>query len=1233
MHRRSPRSMNLSMPWLQQLLWLYGAKQVFNSHDDQRRTSPITMSNKHAVTLILSLSNDGALQQALTDNLGRILVGETPNFLNAERDKTKTPATTDSFITQTLRARPQLLAPCIAQNLQGRTCQLIVLCSPDLLHVPWVEYLTDGHASLQASDIHVKVLGLLDDLSDSVQPVGVAEPGYRAGSRHDHPTRVNRYVFSLSYDLVDSTTLMAHLGAESYAFLLSRLHSRYAAIAVHWQGLIDLPQGDDGCMCYFGAIAADEHAGLACLQAALEMRNVALSNGWKVRIGIAAGWVAVDRNQPVGLSVHLAARLQKLATVDSIVVTQALALHFAAVFDFKPVVVYATLKGFDDIIEVAQLHDFSHALLAFPRPFNAASDDLFVGREAQLDQLQQAWLRTCNMHGSEHLIIGPPGIGKSALIRHWIETNHIQPWILTCGPHDYRNPFAPLIQWIAKEIGFKLHGETKSPIASLQACISRHPTLHAYRRELTYLFDASTQHSSDLFEDADARHQQIIDAIIQWVASCCEGKPVLVVVEDYQWIDASTALWVDKLRHMAQYGNALMLVVTQRPPLDRQAMYATLLAPIRIAPLNSKECQQVIGGLAPELFKDHQLVLQLEENAQGVPLFLKESVRLLQSPEYQNKLQIARHLGVGLPVPESLQNLLMERLDQLGPARQVAQLSSFFEGSFSWELLTAVYSNMYPTTGFTHDLDAACQLLVREKLWIETLDSDQRQFEFTHAMIHDVAYQSMWATDRKAIHRLIAQVLQEMPWNEGDTSAAELGRHLAAAGEIKAAVNHLMDAGKRSKKRGAHQVATQTMQNVLELLELVEPSDATLRSKTEAHLALAGQIQVTQGYASTGVVDHYTQAFELSKGSKDNKSMLRALMGLQSFHFMRGNFIESHRVMNLAREMASRVKHPFTELQLDWADANLLFYEGKLVESCSLMEACIDRCKANDVGQDLIQNPLVMATMYRAFSLWSLGRFTDSLVQSREGCVLADAGSHRLARLQAHGIAAMVHYGCGFWEKTLQSADKAISSCQPGEYSLWLAHANVMRGAALARLGSYSEGLELLRANHIQWAKHGGTLTRSYYWALEAELLLAQQNTTGAQTALDAASQHLRSIPERYYSSEVVRLSACLKLQSNIQPQVDFPAYDQLLSAYTDSNGRRLYGLSLRTAINLVELAIRQTGSSGVVEDVATAKQRLATTLDLVQHGTVTQDIANARAFLGRQIDSNIVHIHHYKRA
>jgi class 3 adenylate cyclase len=1187
------------------------------------------MSNKPAVTLILSLSNDGSLQQALTDNLGRLLVGETPDFLKAERFKTQTSTTTDSLITPNLRDRPQPLAPCITQSLQRRTCHLIVLCAPDLLHVPWVEYLTDGHPLLQASDIHVKVLGQLDDLSNTVQSVGVDGFASRTGDRHNHPTRVNRYVFSLSYDLVDSTTLMAHLGAESYAFLLSRLHSRYASIAVQWQGLIDLPQGDDGCMCYFGAIAADEHAGLACLQAALEMRNVALSNGWKVRIGIAAGWVAVDRNQPVGLSVHLAARLQKLAAVDSIVVTQALALHFAAVFDFKPVVLHTALKGFDDIIEVAQLHDFSHALLAFPRPFNAASDTLFVGREAQLDQLQQAWQRTCSFHGSEQLIIGPPGIGKSTLIRHWIETNHIQPWILTCGPHDYRKPFAPLIQWIAKEIGFKLHGETKTPIASLQTCISRHPMLHAYRHELTYLFGASTQHSSDMFEDAEASHQQIIDAIIQWVANCCEEQPVLVVVEDYQWIDASTALWVDKLRHMAQHGSALMLVVTQRPPLVRQAMYATLLAPIRITPLNSKECQQVIGGLAPELFKNHHLVLKLEENAQGVPLFLKESVRLLRSPEYQNKLQIAMHLGVGLPVPESLQNLLMERLDQLGPARQVAQLGSFFAGLFSWDLLRAVYSNMYPTAGFTRDLDVACQLLVREKLWIETLDSDQRQFEFTHTMIHDVAYHSMWATDRKAIHRLIAQVLQEIPWNEGDSSAAELGRHLAAAGEIRAAVNHLMDAGKRSKKRGAHQVATQTMQNVLELLELVEPSDATLRSKTEAHLSLAGQIQVTQGYASTSVVDHYTQAFELSKSLQDNKSMLRALMGLQSFHFMRGSFVESHRIMNLAREIASRVKHPFTELQLEWAEANLLFYEGKLVESCTLMDACISRCKANDVGQDLIQNPQVMAIMYRAFSLWCLGRFTDSLEQSRVGRDLADAGSHRLARLQAHGIAAMVLYGCGFWEETLLAANKAIASCQPGEYKLWLAHANVMRGAALARLGSYSEGLELLRANHIQWAQHGGTLTRSYYWALEAELLLNKLDITGAQTALAGASKHLLDIPERYYTTEVDRLTGCLQLHKLDHLRVDRATYDKLLAIYSE---RQHYGLALRVAINLFE-QVKNASMAEFSEERLIAEQRLRQSLSNVQQDTVTQDVSKAQSYLSNTGHDNVLHIHHYKRA
>lgn len=279
-------------------------------------------------TLILSLSSDGALQQVLTDNLGHILVGETPNFLNADIDST---------LIQTLSMMQQPLALNITKKIQEQKIELMVLCPQNLLCLPWVEYLTNSQTHLLASDICIKALDRLDDSRETVQSVGVDKFRFRAETQPARPTRFNQHVFSLSYDLVDSTTLMAQLGAESYAVMLSHLHKKFAAIAAHWYGQIDLPQGDDGCMCYFGARNANEHDGLACLQAALEMRSVARINGWKIRIGIAAGWVAVDSNQPVGLSVHLAARLQKLATVNSIFVTQEMALHFFSVFEFTPV--------------------------------------------------------------------------------------------------------------------------------------------------------------------------------------------------------------------------------------------------------------------------------------------------------------------------------------------------------------------------------------------------------------------------------------------------------------------------------------------------------------------------------------------------------------------------------------------------------------------------------------------------------------------------------------------------------------------------------------------------------------------------------------------------------------------------------------------------------------------------------------------------------------------------------
>lgn len=1059
-----------------------------------------------AITLRLSLADDGALQQALSLGNGRMVVGETPQFLLI-------------FASETTAGRRSPFASRIKAALQTLHERIRLEYPPELAHLPWQQW-------LQA--IHPEAIMVTLPQASWTQ-------------------RGHRQVTSLSYDLVDSTALMATLGPETYALLLGDFHAQFAGIAKSWDALVDQPQGDDGCMCYFGVSTADEHAARAALLAGLRMRDAARMRGWKVRIGIASGWVAVDAGQPVGLSVHLAARLQKSALAGTVLVSEELAQRYGSEFEVRHQSKETMLKGFADPLGLVELVAPSRRPMGHAGKSKAADAPVFVGRETLLAQLDAAWLATQNGQGCDVLIQGTPGMGKSSLVHHWRYTlQGTSSFVLFCGPHDHRQPFASLSQWIAREIGFVRSESREAAQPRLMNCLARHPAWKPWQGALEYLFDVVAADQPGLFEDVAAQHQQVLHAMTQWMLERAHSAAVLLVIEDYQWMDASSAAWVEQLRSAIAPGQRIMLLVTQRTASEQT--YVARDHAHTLEPLSASQSRQVIATLSPSMFSDAHLCTLVAERAQGVPLFLRESVRLFNSPEYQQQLQTAQRLGVGLPVPGSLQELLMQRMDQLGTSREMAQIGSVLGQEFPQSLLHAVVQALQLNLSAQTTPQQACQHLLHDNIWTEAGSAAAPAWRFTHAMLRDAAYQSMWETDRRRIHGVAAQVLESAAGDDGDARATELARHLAAAGQVDAAVDHLVATGKRSKRKGAHAVATQTLETTLDLLELTAATPQRERKCAEAHLLLAGQKLITQGYGSSAVGDHFLHALRLSQQMQDHKASLRAQLGIQSYHFMRGDFTQARKMLEAAQATAELVRNPLSTLQCDWARANLLFYEGRLPDSVRLMQTCIASCEQHQLGQDLIQNPRVMAMLYQAFSLWCMGEPEKALALADAGRALANQSSNRLARLQAHGIAAMVEYGCGRWKQTLDAAVQAMESCQPGEYALWYAHAGVMQGAALARLGQVEQGLALMRSNHARWAAHGGTLTRSYYWALEAEIQLAHQGAQAALRTLADAKAFLVDIPERYYHSELQRLT----LDAQLQQDPDQAARKPLLAALTE---------------------------------------------------------------------------------
>src|SRR5438309_11021326 len=221
--------------------------------------------------------------------------------------------------------------------------------------------------------------------------------------------------------------------------------------AVHrFEGTVNQVLGD-GIMALFGApVAHEDHAVRACyaglaMQAALRRyaEEVRRSHGleMQIRVGLNSGEVVVRAigndlhmdYSAVGETTHLAARMEQLATPGSSRLTAAtlrLVEGLVQVTALGPVPV----KGLEEPIEVFELVGAS----TMRRRLQAAAArglTPFVGRQPELEALQQALTRAQMGHGQLVALVGEAGVGKSRLVHEVVHSHRTKDWrALACSP-------------------------------------------------------------------------------------------------------------------------------------------------------------------------------------------------------------------------------------------------------------------------------------------------------------------------------------------------------------------------------------------------------------------------------------------------------------------------------------------------------------------------------------------------------------------------------------------------------------------------------------------------------------------------------------------------------------------------------------------------------------------------------------------------------------------------------
>ena len=684
-----------------------------------------------------------------------------------------------------------------------------------------------------------------------------------------------RHLTVLACGLVNVTTLSATVDPEEWHEIFTGFQRQAMAAVRQTDGHVG-PQHGDGFVAYFGYPEAREdaaecavRAGLAVIEATRELNDaLEAEHGMRleVRIGIHAGIVVVAQGdgEQMGMfgdAPRTALAIEANAEPDTVVMSDVVHELVSGLF------VVAPGGARDGLDKPMRLFRVVRAALASGRlrGFVPREDSLFVGREDELHILASRWRRVSEGEGQAVLLIGEPGIGKTRLIDEFRASLKAEPhlWIEAAGAPLFANtPFHAVARMLDQGLGGGGEDEAEARFARLEEALA--PTglklaeAAPLIAELLGLPVPSTYAQPMI--PPDQKRRRLLAALTGWVFSATTAQPLVIVIEDLQWVDPSTMEMIQTL--VDQGATApLLLIGTARPEFRVPWPVRGHVAQVALGRLSDRQTRQLVTAMVARAQANgdaEALIKRVVERTDGVPLFAEELARLMAEGRTE-----------GREIPVTLLDSLAARLDRLGRAKEVAQLGSVIGREFSYELIEAV--SAMPAD----ELDADLATLAEADLIYARGLPPEAVYQFKHALIQDAAYDALLKSRRRDLHAKVARTIAARFAALGEAQPEMLARHWTEAGEAAPAVEAWKKAGDAAYGRRAYKEAEGAYRQALAML--AKAPENPERDATELALASAlnRALQLTQGYSAPETVEAASRARLLAEKSGGVSDLIR----------------------------------------------------------------------------------------------------------------------------------------------------------------------------------------------------------------------------------------------------------------------------------------------------------------------------------------------------------------------
>ncbi|MHA2503160.1 MAG: AAA family ATPase [Candidatus Kariarchaeaceae archaeon] len=753
-----------------------------------------------------------------------------------------------------------------------------------------------------------------------------------------------RIVTVLFCDIEGSTAAAETLDPEDWAEIVNGAFDQIIPPVYEYEGIIARLMGD-GILAFFGAPISHEDDPERAVLAAMNIRanvqsfSVKIEEKWgipiNVRVGINTGLVVVGEigsdlrveYTAMGDAINIASRMESTATPGTIRITEDTFKRVSYLFEADKVGA-VSVKGKRELVTAYEITRKRSKVSK-----RSSNYDLtFVGREQELEIIRSQFNEDNSSEIRVVAISGDAGIGKSRLVRefqnlllvegysfsgnttlHWLETSAFS--------YQQTIPFVPFIDLMNRQLKIDVDMDATAKWdllnSHLQGILGEESIdVATHLGVLLGLNEIPKVDMQTKILDPPILQRRIIESFCIYLSSLKNQAPVVLVIDDVQWLDdSSTELLKKLLRDTKPKG--LLFIFLERATDDQQVYIDDILGDelrlkIYLNPLDYEDTELLVGILLKSDDLPSDLQEKIREKAEGNPFFVTEIVRGLideQQIIYQDDRWTVNPEIDSVRMPDTLMNLLMTRLDRLSEgSKYIAQSASVIGRQFYYKVLDC----LIPSVDLTEHLS---DLENREWIISDISKAEQAYF-FKHLITKEVAYSSLLKKTRKELHTKIANCIESI----NSAEMEEIAHHFLAAEEYERAIPYVIKSATKARIANANQ-------NSLQLLQQIEPviDNYGFEAIHDVYVGL-GETYAMMGNLKESQ-EQYEKLLEKSESSEQEKGVVSALnkMARNMLHD-KENIAKADEILTKAEEIGSRLN--FIEGIIENSAIRCTMYQG-----------------------------------------------------------------------------------------------------------------------------------------------------------------------------------------------------------------------------------------------------------------------------------------------------------------